>query len=497
MQLPNVISGAIIDIAKKNLFAFGKKIGHGFIDSVTGEKIGELICYRKKEGYNNVLLFVHGFSGSASETFGFIPQMLEENPQFRGWDIFSIGYSSDVFPSIGRGIWSVNPDITKISSYLRTLLENQFSDYDRFAIVAHSMGGLAAQRMILDLDKLNRNRLSHLLLFGTPSAGLKKASWVSFWNTQVRDLSSDSDFIKKLRSDWNHEFNASTNFSFKTFAGTKDEFVPTESSLAPFDEKYHGIIEGNHLNMIAPKDSKDIHNQCFEIIIRTLTNQQIAHLNGNPEDINLLIGDYQAIINKFSPNPNLIGLKELTKLVFALECTNKAAEAITVLNDHPSALKDSDTLGILGGRFKRKYLLEGLQADLDKAFLYYNKAYKIATKAKNNRQIFYNAINIAFLYIVAHNDNPKMLQYAQIALDNCNSIHKDMWEMATMAEANLYLGNISLAEGFYREASKIAGNDIRAKQSIYSNAYLGYQALMASNNKNAGFLLMLETVFLN
>src|SRR5450432_1777124 len=206
MPLASIITGVVIDIAKKQLFEAEKKMLQPFIDSITGNKIGELICYRKKEGYNNVLLFVHGFSGSASETFGCTPDMLIKNQAFDGWDVFSIGYSSDIFPSIGKGLWSVNPDITKIALYLKTLLENQFSDYNRIAFTGHSMGGLAVQRVILDLPVNEQNKISQVLFFGTPSAVLAKSFWIRFWNTQTHDLNNKSDFIKKLRSDWDTKY---------------------------------------------------------------------------------------------------------------------------------------------------------------------------------------------------------------------------------------------------------------------------------------------------
>jgi len=47
-----------------------------------------------------------------------------------------------------------------------------------------------------------------------------------------------------------------------------------------------------------------------------------------------------------------------------------------------------------------------------------------------------------------------MRAYAQLALDNCNTEHKDMWELATIAESNLYLGQLDLAETFYKKSSR-------------------------------------------
>ncbi len=496
MPITELLAGLAIDIAKKQLFAVGKKVIYGFKDSATGQKLGDIICYRKQDNYNNVLLFVHGFSGSASETFGSTPDLLIDQEEFKGWDIFSIGYSSDIFPSIGKGLWSVNPNITKIGMYLNTLLSNQFSDYNRIAFVGHSMGGLAVQRAILDVDESIQQKISHVLFFGTPSGGLKKASWFEFWNTQVVDLSSESDFIKLLRSDWKEKFPADYTFSFKTIAGSKDEFIPVDSSLVPFDKKYHGVIEGNHISMIKPKDKDDIQHQSFQIILKSLTDKNTDDLKGDPEELNLLLGEYQTIINKYLPNAKLIDTKALVKLVFALECNGRRTEAIQVLLEHSKANTDSDTMGIIGGRYKRKYQLNNFQSDLDSAFEYYEKGLMLSQNNQDKKQVFYHSINLAFLNIVAKDNISEMKRYAQLALDNCNTESKDMWEIATIAEANMYLGNIDIAEVYYKKAADVAGTDARSKTSMYSNAYAGYQALMSSTNKNAAFLKMLEDVLL-
>jgi pimeloyl-ACP methyl ester carboxylesterase/tetratricopeptide (TPR) repeat protein len=496
MSIIDLIPGAVVDIAKKQLFAVGKKVAHGFIESATGSKIGEIICYKKAEKNPNVLLFVHGFSGSAADTFGATPTLLENDSHFAGWDIYSIGYSSDIFPSIGSGLWSVNPDITKVSKYLKTLIDNQFDDYGRIALVGHSMGGLAIQRMILDAPQETLQKISHLILFGTPSVGLKKARWFEFWNRQVKDLSSDSDFIKNLRKDWTNKFGTAIPFTFKTIAGSKDEFVPVESSLEPFEEKYHGIIEGNHVNMIKPKDDKDIQHQSFQIILCTLTEQQISYLQGNPEDINILLGNYQTVINKYLSNATLIGTRELTQLVFALECTNRKTEALKVLNNHPASQNNSDLIGIIGGRYKRKYLLDGLQTDLDNATNNYSAALLMAETNKDNKQIFYHAINLAFLNLLSGGNNTETKRYASLALAHCVDTTPDMYELATIAEASMYLGDFVKATEYYKKAAIVAGTDVRAKQSMYVNAFYGYQSLTKSTDTKGEFVKMLEEAFM-
>lgn len=494
MALATIIAGPVIDMAKKFLFEKGKKVAHDFVDSAAGKKMGAIISYRKEEGNNNVLLFVHGFSGSASETFGATPDILVSDNSFDGWDVFSIGYSSDIFPSIGKGLWSVNPNIAKIAFYLNTLLKNQFEDYDRIAFVAHSMGGLAVQRAILDTAPEIQQKISHVVFFGTPSAGLKKAGWVNFWNTQLKDLDAASDFIKVLRKDWSEKFKNGTGFVFKTIAGSKDEFVPVESSLSPFDETCHGVIEGNHITMIKPTGINDINHQSLQIILKTLTAQKIEYMQGDAGEINLLLGEYQTVINNYLKKAQEIAIKPLIQLVFALECTGRKQEALQVLQSHPKAVDNSDILGIIGGRYKRNYLLSGLQQDLDMALGYYLKALGMAQANNDHEQIFYHAINLAFLKITGEDNKGEMRKYAQLALDNCISENKDKWELATIAEANLYLGHTDVAETYYKEAAKFA--NARDRQSIYSNAFNGYKSLMANNANDTAFIKMLDDTFL-
>jgi len=102
------------------------------------------------------------------------------------------------------------------------------------------------------LDAALRARVSHLLLFGTPSAGLERASPFQFWKRQVRDMSHDSVFIRTLRQDWAASFRDTPPFSFFAVAGDRDEFVPRTSSLDPFSEPARRVVYGNHLEIVKP-----------------------------------------------------------------------------------------------------------------------------------------------------------------------------------------------------------------------------------------------------
>ena len=46
---------------------------------------------------------------------------------------------------------------------------------------------------------------------------------------------------------------------------------------------------------------------------------------------------------------------------------------------------------------------------------------------------------------------------------------------------------MTMWEAFYKKVAKVAGTDIRAKQSSYSNAYYGYQSFIATKHKTFQF----------
>jgi hypothetical protein len=116
-------------------------------------------------------------------------------------------------------------------------------------VIAHSIGGLIVQRAILESDL--RSRISHLALFGTPSAGLRKAGLGSIFKRQARDMATGGAFVTQLRADWTQKFQAGMPFAFRAIASLKDEFVLVESSVKPFPG-YEGFVNGNHLEIVKP-----------------------------------------------------------------------------------------------------------------------------------------------------------------------------------------------------------------------------------------------------
>ena len=205
----------------------------------------------RRTGGPAAIVLVHGFGGNATATWGRFPDLLKEEPRLQNWDVFSIGYSTSLAFDIA-GVWSADPEIITLGGLIDTVTGvHPLDHYRSLAIFAHSMGGLLVQRALLSNPPL-RGRVSHLLLFGTPSAGLDKASPFHFWKRQVRDMGRDSPFIRRLRQEWSTLFGDRPPFSFLSIAGDRDEFVPRISSLDPFGEACRRVVYGNHLDIVKP-----------------------------------------------------------------------------------------------------------------------------------------------------------------------------------------------------------------------------------------------------
>lgn len=197
----------IKQIVVKQIVKLLPGLAKGLKNSLLGKKGGNVIYHRpaapSDQRSNNVICLVHGFSGSANDTFGRFPQLIINDSSLAGWDVISVGYASDFMPTFYLGLWAKQPSIAKIAGYIQTLLSTMLAGYARIAFVGHSMGGLALQRAILDCNPAERDRISHLLLYGSPSNGLHKAALARWYNIQIRDMAFGGAFISQLRNEWN------------------------------------------------------------------------------------------------------------------------------------------------------------------------------------------------------------------------------------------------------------------------------------------------------
>ncbi len=424
----------------------------------------------KDESKNNLVIFIHGFQGNAFNTWNDFAELIKLLPEFNEWDMLSFNYPTSLKPGIP--FWSNFPGLQVLSDLFKSFL-GKLNKYEKITLVAHSMGGLIAQRVLLDIennDPLKFKNVKHVILFGTPSNGLEKTLALRLWNHQVRDMYVKSEFILKLRRDWKAFFNNGLPFTFKTVAGLEDNFVPLKSSHGPFPEESRELAPGNHIDIVRPIPA----NRCSaDILIENITTERalppVTQTSGNS------IAEYRmfcGIKNEYLPNWSERNDSEVVDLSLALEVLGHSDEAREILEKRMESTSDTDIKGVLAGRLKRSWLLFDNEPDAKRAYDLYSEAYQISRNSDDVDQALYNGINVAFMELVYKKNERTAVKIAREVLGYCNSKKEpDKWSLATEGEVFLITKDTQFAIDKYKQAihDKYGANS-REITSMYNQA---------------------------
>jgi tetratricopeptide (TPR) repeat protein len=330
-------------------------------------------------------------------------------------------------------VWSADPELPIVATMFRTELSMTPLDrYESLALIAHSMGGLVAQQALLD-DPLLVGRVRHLILFGTPSGGLRKASWVKMWKRQLRNMAQEGEFVTNLRRTWASSFADPAPFNLMTIAGSKDQFVPPESSLEPFARRLRYVVPGDHLSMVKPDKPEA---ESVRLVVSTLTRDQ---RQPPPESPTLRMAAEQPSTNVaplIQQRGDTLTEPEVVEAALAYERSGKRAKAIALLERYQSL--GTDVQGTLAGRIKRLWIEDEGDHYAQRALDLYQHALRQAEANHDHKQIYYHAINVAFLRFVAFGQRDAARDMAELALRHCTLSSEDVWSVATRAEAHLY-----------------------------------------------------------
>jgi pimeloyl-ACP methyl ester carboxylesterase len=431
----------------------------------------QLIEHRRNASPAAVVL-IHGFGGDAASTWGAFPTLLAAETALTRWDIYSIGYSSSLAFDLA-GIWSADPELITLGGLLNAVTDVPPLDrYRAIAIMAHSMGGLLLQKALLTNPGL-RTRVSHVLLFGTPSAGLEKASPFNFWKRQIRDMGRGSAFITALRTQWSADIGDTPPFSFLAIGGDRDEFVPRSSSLDPFPEAQQRVVYGNHLQIVKPADANHLG---YKVALKALTGAResvdVGELPALVLDSALRAiesRDFQRAITSLWPHRDELDDQGSVSLALALESAGRQAEAIELLSGMKDRLS-TDPVGVLAGRLKRRWLVERRRADAERAIALYREGLEKAEAKSDAKQAFYHAINCAFMDLAYGSDITSAREFAARALQHCaKTAQADIWRHATEGEAHIYLGDVNAALQAYTRAAALSPQPWQAA-SMYQQA---------------------------
>ena len=398
----------------------------------------------RNQGGVAAIIFIHGFTGDRTTTWGPLPEFIRSDPALCKWDIYSVGYSSRLSPDI-VGVWSADAPIERLAGLFRTTMRFGISQYGALALVAHSMGGLVVQRALLD-DPGLRARVSHVFLFGTPSAGLRKAAPFGIVKRQLGDMAFGSPFISALRQQWDATVGHAMPFTLWAIAGERDEFVTTDSSIEPFDPSVRAVVPGNHLEMVKPSTTGDV---AFLLIKNQLLGKAAPAGPWNSARVAVETRRYFEAIQLLEPQVALLDEGGLVMLALAYDGVGRTADAMRVLETHGE--DKLDAMGTLAGRFKRRWIAERRKADLDRAMELYGTGFRVAQAERIPDQVYYHGINLAFLYLATDALQSARI-HAELALTSAAQGVNRKWSEATAGEAELILGHSDSGLVHYRRA---------------------------------------------
>ncbi|MEM7167241.1 MAG: alpha/beta fold hydrolase [Planctomycetota bacterium] len=145
-----------------------------------------------------LILFVHGFWGSAEGTWGSFRQLIGDDEALADCDVAFHDYPT----SPGKG----GLPISVLADGLRTELNNRYAEYNDVVLVCHSLGGLVAKHYLI--DEVTREaplRVTSLVNYAVPHQGVHLASLASMLpgiGKLVAQLARDSDVLQHLQRGW-------------------------------------------------------------------------------------------------------------------------------------------------------------------------------------------------------------------------------------------------------------------------------------------------------
>jgi len=231
-------------------------------------------------------VFVHGIFGGSigtwtnSETHAYWPNLLLDDPAFKGADVYVYSYSTPYFgPSY---------TIDELIENMRLVLENDevFQSHKRVVFLCHSMGGLVA-RGYLKRYQAQAVHVPLIYFYSTPTAGAQITQLAHFLskNPQLKGMlpAHAGDFVTDLQHDWRAlPTHPNSRCAYETLDTYSIRIVDEQSATALCDLPVDPI-RADHIDIVKPRDKNDISYIAFREAFQA--SQQPAAGNAPPQDI--------------------------------------------------------------------------------------------------------------------------------------------------------------------------------------------------------------------
>ncbi len=232
-----------------------------------------------------------------------------------------------------------------------------------------------------------------------------------------------------------------------------------------------------------PKTKEPIQQQPFAKF-QMSENVTLSHFPKN-------VDTHEAIVADLERKAEKIDERSFIKLLQSMEIIGRRDDAIELLEGHKRAHSDADLLNALGDLYKGRYLETNYEADGQHALKCHEEALELALADEDEEQVFLNAINLAFLYLMLDLNKKTMRTYAEQAHEAAkNYFYPSPDKYGTMGEACIYLYRLEEAREHYSKVGQEGG--IRARMKIYNDAYKAYTTLYNDNPRDEFLIFLTE-----
>lgn len=210
---------------------------------------------------DRVFVFIHGLSSKGNDNSvstwtsrdgTFWPQKLKDDPLFQDSDVFVANYET--------GAWE-NDSFEAVADGLRNHLLNEVARrHSEIYFVAHSLGGIALRRAILDSNAL-QEKTKALFLFAVPNGGAALANlarWAPKTGPLVEALrrsdGDDDSPLTRVKSEWiNRDLEIPSYCGFETKSlGIIEGVVVPRESVEPLCTDGISALSRNHETIVQP-----------------------------------------------------------------------------------------------------------------------------------------------------------------------------------------------------------------------------------------------------
>lgn len=161
--------------------------------------------YERNDGKQRVIVFVHGIYGTAADTWTCArtgqtwPKMLLSDPHFANTDVYVVQYPTH----FTKNLMSIDDQVSNLMNRLEA--DAVFSKHSEVVFVAHSMGGLVVQRLLLTHHEL-AVKVRFIYFLSTPQEGaaIARLGHILTGDPDLQQmLHGDSNtYLQNIESEW-------------------------------------------------------------------------------------------------------------------------------------------------------------------------------------------------------------------------------------------------------------------------------------------------------